>query len=84
VPEGSCGTTGQVMRAPDILKLVTRPYREARKGHAPASAPGSAIDPICGMTVVLTDTAITYEHAGATYAFCCEGCRELFVEQLGA
>jgi hypothetical protein len=34
------------------------------------------------MTVALTDTTITVEHGGATYAFCGPGCRELFTAQL--
>jgi len=86
IPEGSCGAFGQVMLSTDIIKMVTKPFREAPEGSIPvdAPAPGTAIDPICGMTVVLTDTAITLEHAGATFAFCCVGCRTVFVEQLRA
>jgi YHS domain-containing protein len=61
---------------------VVRPYREAPQAAEPA--PGTAIDPICGMTVALTDTAIILEHQGTTYAFCCNGCRAVFAEQLRA
>jgi len=86
IPEGSCGTFGQVMRSTDIIKMVTKPFREAPEGRIPAdeAAPGTAIDPICGMTVTLTDTSITLEHEGTTYAFCCVGCRTVFAEQLRA
>ena len=84
VAEGSYGAFGRVMRSADIIKLITRPYREASAGRIPAEqpAPGTAIDPICGMTVALTDTAITLEHAGTTYAFCSSGCRSVFAEEL--
>lgn len=86
LPEGSCGAFGQVMRSSDILLMVTKPFREAPEGSIPTRqlAPGTAVDPICGMTVALTDTTITLEHAGATYAFCCAGCRMVFAEQLRA
>jgi YHS domain-containing protein len=86
IPEGSCGAFGQVMRSTDIIKMVTKPLREDPDGGIPvdAPAPGTAVDPICGMTVALIDTTITLEHAGATDAFCCVGCRTVFVEQLRA
>jgi xanthine dehydrogenase accessory factor len=52
-----------------------------------AVPPTTAIDPICGMTVVVTPDAITFEHAGegagGTYYFCGEGCRRAF-EQMHA
>ena len=86
VPEGRCGVLGQMMLSTDIIKMVTKPYREASKGRIPTEkqAPGTAVDPICGMTVALTDTAITLEHQGTTYAFCSVGCRTVFAEQLRA
>ena len=86
IPEGSCGVFGQVLRSTDIINMVTKPFREAPEGRIPADepAPGTAIDPICGMSVALTDTTITLEHGGTTYAFCCVGCRTVFAEQLRA
>jgi YHS domain-containing protein len=86
VPEGSCGALGQVMRSADIIKMVTKPYREASKSHVHTAkqAPGTAIDPICGMTVMQSDKAIVLEHQGTTYAFCSVGCRTVFAEQLRA
>jgi len=38
----------------------------------------TALDPVCGMTVASTGSAITHEHAGQTYYFCCDGCRTKF------
>jgi YHS domain-containing protein len=85
VPEGSCGVFSQVMRSTDIIKLITKPFREAPEGSLPTEepAPGTAIDPICGMAVPLTGTAITLEHNGTLYAFCSHGCRVVFAEEVG-
>ena len=43
--------------------------------HQPA---GSAIDPVCGMTVDPTHAAGSYEHAGKTYYFCNVSCLNRF------
>ena len=37
-----------------------------------------AIDLVCGMTVDTEKAAATHEHAGKTYYFCCQHCREKF------
>src|SRR5438874_11098854 len=42
--------------------------------------PGSARDPVCGMTVD-TRTAHRAEHAGADYFFCSAGCRDKFTAE---
>jgi xanthine dehydrogenase accessory factor len=44
-----------------------------------AAAPTEAVDPVCGMTVSLAG-ALTAEVDGVTYAFCCAGCRDRFLE----
>ena len=48
-----------------------------------AAAPPTAIDPICGMTVLVSPDAIAFEHAGETHYFCGESCLRAF-EQLHA
>ena len=41
--------------------------------------PATAIDPVCGMSVVPEKArGGSFEHAGATYYFCSPGCREKF------
>ena len=40
---------------------------------------GHARDPVCGMAVDPATAKHTAEHAGTTYYFCCNGCREKFV-----
>ena len=48
-------------------------------GEQPAAEPGTAIDPVCGMTVLMTDTTISAEVDAQTYWFCCGGCRDTFL-----
>jgi YHS domain-containing protein/phenylpyruvate tautomerase PptA (4-oxalocrotonate tautomerase family) len=80
VPDGNMGTFGQVVRIGDIMKLVVNPEAGPPESSTPAdeAAPVTAIDPICGMTVALTDTAITLVQDGTTYAFCSTACRDVF------
>jgi xanthine dehydrogenase accessory factor len=47
--------------------------------EAPPEAPARARDPICGMTVEVAGARHSAEHGGATYYFCCGGCRERFL-----
>ena len=48
--------------------------------HAPEPPDGVAIDPVCGMSVVIEGSAQTAEHEGTTYHFCGKGCRLEFEE----
>jgi xanthine dehydrogenase accessory factor len=36
------------------------------------------VDPVCHMTVPADDAHFPFEHEGATYHFCCVGCRDAF------
>ena len=38
----------------------------------------TAIDPVCGMTVKITETSRKHDHQGVTYHFCGEKCRTRF------
>lgn len=82
VPEGSMGAFGHVMGSTDIVKMVTRPFREAEVSTADPP-PGTAIDPICGMSVTLAEATITLAHDGTEYAFCSAACRRVFSEERG-
>ena len=42
------------------------------------AAPSTAVDPVCGMEVLAVPGAITAEHDGETFWFCCGGCRQRF------
>jgi xanthine dehydrogenase accessory factor len=56
-----------------LAELVA--WRHSRAPWAPP--PEEAADLVCGMTVSL-ETAETVVYEGATYAFCCAGCRARF------
>ncbi len=43
----------------------------------------TAIDPVCGMTVVKAGAQHTAEHDGVTYYFCGRGCKLDFEEDPG-
>ena len=45
---------------------------------APGPTAPEAIDPICGMTVVLDGESLTVDVDGTTYGFCSTTCRDLF------
>jgi xanthine dehydrogenase accessory factor len=50
--------------------------RESRKEPELAAV----IDPVCGMTVMANASAMPFTRHGATYYFCCAGCRRTFEE----
>jgi YHS domain-containing protein len=82
IPDGNMGAFGRVMPTADIVAMTVGGETEANE-HARKSGPTqeTGVDPICGMTVALTDEAITLERGGTTYAFCSTVCRDLFAEQ---
>lgn len=41
--------------------------------------PGTAIDPVCGMTVVIADETVTATVGDESAWFCCAGCRDAWV-----
>jgi len=48
----------------------------------PATTPATALDPVCGMTVTADAAHWPLEHDGATYYFCCAGCRQSYESEL--
>jgi xanthine dehydrogenase accessory factor len=46
---------------------------------SPAAADNEALDPVCGMTVVVASARHRAEHAGRTFYFCNPRCREKFL-----
>jgi xanthine dehydrogenase accessory factor len=64
-----------------IARIITvrRSAPEAGTGHAPITA----VDPVCGMTVVVAADTPFVEHDGVATYFCCAGCRQKFEEERG-
>ncbi len=40
----------------------------------------TAVDPVCGMTVVKANAKATYDYKGTTYYFCNPGCKDAFAK----
>ncbi len=71
------------------LAILARIVAVRRSDHARAparvgaSAPFTAVDPICGMTVVVVEGTPAIEDDGETVHFCCVGCKDKFESQHG-
>jgi xanthine dehydrogenase accessory factor len=61
-----------------LAELVA--WRHRRATGVPAAAAAEALDPVCGMTVVIATSTETTVHAGVMYYFCGAGCRRRFEE----
>ena len=57
-----------------------REYRIAPGGNRGGGNMAIAIDPVCGMEVVMETATLTSEHDGTTYYFCGKGCKLDFDE----
>jgi xanthine dehydrogenase accessory factor len=66
----------QAQTPPDPQPPTPDPHHHR---HEPMAGE-TAVDPICGMDVVIATAKYTHEHEGQMYYFCCAGCREKFVE----
>ncbi|HWI08115.1 MAG TPA: XdhC family protein [Solirubrobacteraceae bacterium] len=58
-------------------------YAASLEGGTPARAaePATAVDPICGMTVLAAPDTPHLEHDGQTVYFCCDGCRTKYQQE---
>ena len=54
--------------------VATRPHVAISK-----APPAEAVDPICDMTVAITERALHADHEGTTYYFCGPGCQRRFL-----
>ena len=64
-----------------VFAQIVQERRAAERltAAAPAAAPPSAVDPVCGMTVAPVDSSPHATVDGGTTWFCCEGCRTAFL-----
>jgi xanthine dehydrogenase accessory factor len=46
-----------------------------------AASPATAVDPICGMSMLIEPDALSLQRSGETYYFCGEGCKQAFERQ---
>jgi xanthine dehydrogenase accessory factor len=61
-----------------ILAEIVAVRRQRVAPPEPAPPPTTAVDPICGMEILITESTPRVERDGATMYFCCEGCRSTF------
>jgi xanthine dehydrogenase accessory factor len=63
----------------ELVQLRASGATTAPPGATAARAePAGAVDPVCGMTVAATAASHRLAHDGASYYFCCTGCRQKF------
>jgi len=67
-----------------LASIVEERRRTSTAPRSWAAAPPTAVDPICGMTVVVSADALSAEFAGDTHYFCGEGCKHAFERQHAA
>ena len=69
-----------------MADLVARRARGELVAHGSAQAPPrvEAIDPVCGMTVLVDDAKYHTVHEGVDYWFCAPGCLRAFTSDPGA
>lgn len=64
------------------LRPTLHPAPTARRQlpvlRSPKIDPGTAVDPVCHMTVAAVPATLHLEHEGTTYYFCAPGCRKAF------
>jgi xanthine dehydrogenase accessory factor len=64
--------------AVSILAELISVRRQRVTAPASLDAPPSAIDPVCGMDVAVTPSALQLEHEGSAVYFCGARCRDAF------
>jgi len=62
-----------------LADIVAHKNRLQEESSGGICAPAEAVDPVCGMTVAVTATALSAELAGTTHYFCGPGCRDSFM-----
>ena len=63
-----------------VAERHAHPDRRRTAGAVVASVI-SAVDPVCGMTVAVTESAVYLDVDGERVFFCCEHCRDAYAEQ---
>jgi xanthine dehydrogenase accessory factor len=64
----------------EVIAARPRPVEAPAGSDAPMAELTVAVDPVCGMSVAVTETALTLEHAGRMWYFCGSGCRTAFAD----
>jgi xanthine dehydrogenase accessory factor len=65
-----------------IVEVRRRSSRAAARTR-PEARPITAVDPVCGMTIVVADDTPSLETSAGSVYFCCMGCKLTFEERHG-
>jgi xanthine dehydrogenase accessory factor len=63
------------------VKKGNAPLLTRQKGSDPETVRQLATDPVCGMTVEVTESVYQSEYEGRPFYFCCAGCQQTFERQ---
>jgi xanthine dehydrogenase accessory factor len=69
-------------RTPGDIALSILAELVSLRTTTPVVRPATAIDPVCGMEVVVGDATIHLDARGMRHYFCCEGCRATYAAQV--
>ena len=59
-------------------RVSGRPVEEARQEPSAVETPGTAVDPVCGMSVATVESSLHLDHEDMRYWFCGSGCLRAF------
>lgn len=62
-----------------LAEMIATGTLAAAGSIQPAEPPASAVDPVCGMTVAMSDEVTQAVVEGIRHYFCCDGCRTAFL-----
>jgi xanthine dehydrogenase accessory factor len=84
LPLGMSGQEGislSIMAEISSLRAKSRTSFSEGAGREPTARPDEAVDPVCGMAVVVASAGHVVEHGGMLYYFCCSGCMRAFEDE---
>ncbi len=79
-PEVALSILAEIVQArPSGARVEATPLATAVPGVAP-TPPATAVDPVCGMSVIVASARQKAEIDGVAYYFCCANCRAKFLK----
>ena len=81
VVHANCATPAEIALSILASIIEVRRHSSTTPRSWAAAPPATAVDPICGMSVLISPDALTSQRDGETYYFCGEGCKQAFERQ---
>ena len=73
----------EIVAVTAMMEPLAITARSSGDGPAASHGPEEATDPVCGMTVAVTESAIYVETQEGRVYFCCQSCRDAFAADPG-